>query len=536
MKSKGMPLTSPIKDHFSRLNNIAVLYIGCTVLFTVAALFFLVAQLHEKEESYLKDATQQQKFQLRALLYSMEHVADAIFQNGIDKEEILSVFAEAHDAPVEEQGRIRELLYEKLTPAYAKMREQGVRQLHFHLPTNISFLRFHRPDKFGDSLQGVRHSIDLVNRTHQPVKGFEEGRVFPGFRNVYPLNYQGKFIGTVEVSFSFLALRNLAVDLFPGIYTLILNQDIIAEAVWQDEQFSYAPCLISNAHVKYKDILLHIREELPKLNIVSFETLQQININLIAKVEKRLEAQEEFSISYRLPKENKLLLLTFLPLKNIAGKQVAYFISFRGDTYLYSYFKRFKRMSTLIVAAGIFLLLVGYLFLHQAVKRRKYMNLATTDSLTGLANRLHFDLVADRMLKEAKRKNGVFSLAILDIDDFKPVNDTFGHDAGDKVLRDVALLLQRCLREQDFVARWGGEEFVVLLPETYGEDACVACEKMRLSIEEAVIQTKDSTVKITCSFGVSEFTPPLTAHDLVKKADIALYRAKESGKNCVVRN
>ncbi|MDA3832938.1 MAG: diguanylate cyclase, partial [Spirochaetales bacterium] len=479
----------------------------------------------------------QQEIQFQAILFSLEHIADAIFQNGLNKEEILSIIAKAPDASAEEQQELRDLLHRKLAPAYEHMKAQGVVQLHFHLPDSISFLRFHRLHKFGDSLNGVRHSIDLVNSTHQPVKGFEEGRVFYGFRNVYPLNYHDTFIGTVEVSYSFIAIRDLAVELFPAIYSMILDKKIVSESIWLNEQSQFKQCLISDAYVKDKAIVRHIRNELQQLNIASIDELRQTNTMIRPLVEKKLATGQAFSIFYHPADADKSLIISFVPIKNVKGQQVAYFISYQKDRYLVQYFNRFTRMCFIIVGVGIVLLLAGYFYMRQEIKRQEYSILATTDSLTGLANRRHFDLIADRMIKETTRSNGVFSLVMVDIDDFKPINDTLGHDAGDKVLQNIATLLQQNLREQDFVARWGGEEFVILLPRTSGEQACLLCEKLRLIIAETALHHTDkATVQLTCSFGIAEFIPSLTPDDLIKKADTALYKAKAKGKNCIIHN
>ena len=504
------------------------------LLFIGGILIFFSFQHKDREKNHLLLSTQQQRFQLSALTISLENIADAIFENTINTLEIRQLMARADSAPEEERNRLREQLLNTLLPLYSNIKEQGVRQLHFHLPESISFLRFHRPDFHGDSLQGVRYSIDKVNITRKPERGFEEGKVYYGFRNVYPIHYQEKFVGTVEISFSFLAIRELAVQIFPAIYTLLMHKETVQEAVPESERTRYTPCIISNYHFKDQDVVFNIQQELPNLNIVPFNTLVNINKSLRPMVEDRMLRGEEFSIPYMVKSHNKMLLVTFLPIYNIKGKQVAYFVSYKEDQYLIDFQRRYNRMRLFMISIGVLLLLAGQIYQSQEKKKVKYLELASTDSLTKVANRLHFDLVADQVIRETKRRKGVFSLVMLDIDDFKKVNDTYGHEAGDQVLISTASTIQRSLREQDFFARWGGEEFVILLPGTSAEQACIAVEKARIAVEKSQIMAAGKKISVTCSFGVTEFVNGTSKEHLFQKADMALYQAKASGKNCIM--
>ncbi|RRJ85285.1 sensor domain-containing diguanylate cyclase [Aestuariirhabdus litorea] len=167
------------------------------------------------------------------------------------------------------------------------------------------------------------------------------------------------------------------------------------------------------------------------------------------------------------------------------------------------------------------------------ITRRKELEkelerLATTDSLTGLWNRRRFEQELRKELHYSQRYGGGFTFVIFDIDHFKQVNDSFGHDVGDEVIQRVADCASNMLRAVDSIGRWGGEEFVLLLPKSSEADALVICERLRLAIEH-----DETHPRITCSFGVSQFLEGTTEDDMIKRADQALYRAKESGRNCV---
>ncbi|MCL7488374.1 MAG: diguanylate cyclase [Desulfobulbaceae bacterium] len=156
--------------------------------------------------------------------------------------------------------------------------------------------------------------------------------------------------------------------------------------------------------------------------------------------------------------------------------------------------------------------------------------LATTDSLTGIANRREFTAMLEREVARVKRYGTPLSLVMFDLDYFKRVNDTFGHDVGDSVLLAVTGLVKKSIRTADAVARWGGEEFMVLMPESNIQAAEKASEKLRLAIAGHQF---DTAGKLTASFGVAAFEPHDDVNSLLKRADDALYRAKDKGRNRV---
>jgi diguanylate cyclase (GGDEF)-like protein len=164
------------------------------------------------------------------------------------------------------------------------------------------------------------------------------------------------------------------------------------------------------------------------------------------------------------------------------------------------------------------------------LKNKKFEDLAKTDQLTGLHNRLGIREALHAGLKNWKNIRQPFSFVLIDIDHFKQLNDTFGHDVGDKVLVSTAQNLAKNIRRTDFLARWGGEEFILVCPNTTLEEAEIVAESLRDSIEK--MELVDATA-ITASFGVSTMAEP-DLNKLFKNADDALYQAKEQGRNQVV--
>ena len=158
---------------------------------------------------------------------------------------------------------------------------------------------------------------------------------------------------------------------------------------------------------------------------------------------------------------------------------------------------------------------------------------ARTDAVTLLANRRAFDDELARRLAELRRQGRGFSLIMADVDRFKKVNDAYGHQVGDEVLRDVAKLLRRKMREMDLVARYGGEEFAVILPGTNAAEACKAAVRAREAIEIARFHHCGEALGVTVSFGVAAASATENEIAIILRADKALYAAKAGGRNCV---
>jgi diguanylate cyclase (GGDEF)-like protein len=159
--------------------------------------------------------------------------------------------------------------------------------------------------------------------------------------------------------------------------------------------------------------------------------------------------------------------------------------------------------------------------------------ISQTDGLTGLYNRRYLEERLHEMFGHAARLNEPLSCVMCDLDRFKYVNDTYGHQAGDAVLREFALILKREVREIDRVGRYGGEEFMLLLPGAEQESAKQLAERVRKQVEAHTFSFKGGTLKRTASFGVATWPHPKAqdAEGLVRAADAALYVAKETGRN-----
>ncbi len=182
-------------------------------------------------------------------------------------------------------------------------------------------------------------------------------------------------------------------------------------------------------------------------------------------------------------------------------------------------------------------------FLFFFLKTRKLQELALLDPLTGLLNRRGFRSLVDPMVNEVKavmkglqpRKSQLttFAVASFDLDHFKEINDNHGHAAGDDIIKTFAGIARGHARGRDLVARWGGEEFIVLFADATTEEAGIVAERIRASVEERVIDRKGKKISFTVSIGVAEFDPKHDLSDALNRADTELYRAKKGGRNRV---
>ena len=198
-----------------------------------------------------------------------------------------------------------------------------------------------------------------------------------------------------------------------------------------------------------------------------------------------------------------------------------------------------------LAVVGISLLGAEIASLRLALKRRnahladamvKIEELAVTDELTGLYNRRHLMRILKRQKGLSDRGGYQFAIGFVDLDYFKQVNDTYGHDVGDQMLVAVSKEIKRSLRDVDYVARIGGEEFVMVLSQTDYRGALRIAERLRADIEQLVVDIGEDhpTLSLTTSIGIAAYHSPEPVAELMKRADMALYTAKGCGRNCIV--
>lgn len=302
----------------------------------------------EKEKIYLNTQVKQLNSEYNAIVNVYELVSKTIYDEVINIPEITSIFKDAKDSTKNQKELIRQRLYQKLIDTYSNLKSKNLKQLHFHLPDGESFLRFHRPNRHSDKLFNVRYSLKIANQKLTPVKGFEEGRIYNGFRYVFPLFYEGEHIGSVETSVSFNAIKDELSKLFKNEYNFLISKETVDAKVFKDEKDNYIVSDISKSFLY----------ELKALNSnrydnINYQKIKEINSILRdnLSVKKSLKSGESFSKIVDLKSDR--YIITFISITNVKGDRVAYIISYLKDDMSTHYQLQFLKSLT-----GITLLII----------------------------------------------------------------------------------------------------------------------------------------------------------------------------------
>jgi diguanylate cyclase (GGDEF)-like protein len=441
-------------------------------------------------------------------------VSKLLYEEVINRPEIIEIFKDASDADPEVQTLARKRLYDALEPTYERMRFLNLKQLHFHLSDGTSFLRFHKPEKFGDNLTGVRYSVEAANRDKRYVEGFEEGRIYNGFRHVYPLfDANGNLLGSVEASLSFAALHNDIEAVIGNHVDFLVKRSLVEQKVWKEEQDHYYPSLISRDYLHEQGLESETRRPMNH---------DALSLDISEEASARMAEHRRFALF------RDGFIVSFIPVSNVQGeKGAAYLISYNKSNALTPIKHDAIVMWLFGLATALLSASLAYLLMQ---KMAQISELATYDTLTGVFNRNSLGRRIEEEIARCDRSGEPFSLIYLDIDNFKALNDRFGHDGGDKVLKGFATLLGDNIRRTDAVGRWGGEEFLICLPQTDCEAAMTVAEKLRHAV---ISHGFGVPMEVTGSFGVTAYQEGETADMLVSRADRHLYRAKAGGRNRV---
>ena len=272
------------------------------------------------------------------------------FDNFINEPRFLELFKDAGADDVEVRNDVRAKVWRWFAPEYERLKQRNVRQFHFHLPDCTSFLRFHRPDKFGDSLVGVRLSVEKANRDKVEVHGFEEGRILNGFRNVYPISYQGRHLGSVEISTSFKNIGPRLSQLFGHEYFFIVKKSIVEAKVFATERDNYKSIVLSEDFLGER--------ELPSCSLVA-----ELNRKIVGMVKGPLARGQGFVVETSLAGIDYHVV--FSPVKNFKNETAAYLVAYLRDAFRKTELSKFV---ICLIFANLSLLAIVALFFFMEQK------------------------------------------------------------------------------------------------------------------------------------------------------------------------
>ncbi len=251
--------------------NTKIIYIILFVILSIIISFGLNYEKNKKIEQYINKEVQQTSLAYNAMYHQYKQRANLIFQTIINTKSTITIFKRTLNASDKEKENIRKELFSSLRNDYNFLKQYNIKQLHFHLPNNDSFLRFHRPKKYGDNLTDIRPTIAFVNREKKEIDGFEEGRIYNGYRFVYPLFDNGTHLGSVEISFGVYALVSEFSEHYKNTVNFLISKDIVGD--------------VSKLILKQKPCGIYDKDNdkfvvcIPLLNPISKKTVALIMVN-----------------------------------------------------------------------------------------------------------------------------------------------------------------------------------------------------------------------------------------------------------------
>jgi diguanylate cyclase (GGDEF)-like protein len=498
------------------------------IIINAAVYFVTLKNAQQRIDLVLEDSIKTLNTHYEIVLHNQKITASTMYKSTISNKRVLEIVKEAKDLSEEKRKSLRAELYKLLEKKYERGIEKGVFQYHIVFPDNISFLRMHKPSKFGDDLTDVRSDFKYVNETHEAVRGFVQGRTSHGFRNTFPLfSKDGEYIGAIEVSFSSDNLQWFLTHISHIHSHFLVDKDVFRSKAWKRDDLS-VNYMQSAEHAKYMIAFLDEYHTKDICIIQNAKRLEKIRETL----DKNIAKGEEFA-TY-LKHNQHVNVFAYLPIKDFEGKTAAWLVSYDNSEFIEL---TITNIAHVRVIALIFSLILIYFMAKQSIAKYKIevlLNItekkAGTDELTGIYNRRKFNEIFAQEMDKARRYKHPLSIAIIDIDKFKNINDAYGHLAGDDILVMISQSISKHIRHTDTFARWGGEEFVILFEETPLSEA----KTISIKIKELVASLKHKEAgSVTISIGVTQLRDDDTEDSIFTRCDKALYNAKENGRNRV---
>ncbi|MEN6462558.1 MAG: GGDEF domain-containing protein [Syntrophomonas sp.] len=338
----------------------------------------------------------------------------------------------------------------------------------------------------------------------------------------YDMKYYLKIIGPVAIIFGLIFMTFIISDYFAieshSSFTVIfltrlfflMVSIVLYFAVKKINDYSNLVYLITTYEIVFFVSFIVIINQYGSISIMSFFSIMAITLAVYIIPNRLINSQiisVLFALSFFIFYYNHIEHMETSMLLELVGYSLIFITFGNIQAYLTNFYRR-----------------------KQFADSRELLRLSVTDSLTGIYNKAKFNQELDWWIDFCNRYGSPLSLVIFDIDNFKKINDNYGHLTGDNILKSITLLIKNTIRNTDIFARWGGDEFVVLLPNTDIEQAIVITERMRSCIQKSKC---DGVINVTCSFGLVSLLNNENTESLLQRADKFLYKAKEQGKNTV---
>ncbi len=475
----------------------ALFFVTAFIIFSALIFFYFQVDKSERIRVYLSQKIAKLKSEYKATKNTYDKLTSLEYDEIVSDEKVMRLLAKAakfDDKAIQE-------LYQVLKRHYDILKRYHINYLSIFTPDGRVLLNMNKPSK-----KSVLKKRSLFGKIEANELLIEYKR---------PIYYQNRLLALMHSAISYNVLKQELQRLFRGNYEYIVKKDLIQRSVFNYGNYLFVQSDLSPEYFYEESSIKHNSSQERAL-------IHTINSIIKDKIATQLKTGKNFAIVAKV--DDMYYTVTFLAIKK--NRTIGYLISYKKDPTIATFDTIFWQNLIL----GLVLLSILLLFIYYVLEtKNRFERMAVTDKLTGLYNRYKFYQVANQEIERSKRHNRPLSLILFDIDWFKKINDTYGHDAGDRVLRSIAKLLHNNLRKYDLIFRWGGEEFIVLAPETDATNAKKLAEKIRTLISSYDFKEPK---EVTVSLGVAELGENDTDIDsLVKRADNALYISKKDGRN-----
>ncbi|MDH5716023.1 MAG: diguanylate cyclase [Spirochaetia bacterium] len=418
----------------------------------------------------------------------------------------------------------RENLIKKTFPFFCKLKDNfEITHWYFISNDRVCFLRVHQPERYGDKIE--RYTTLEAEKTKNTSFGIELGPL-----GTFTLRYVNPLINNKNQIDGFIEM-GLEIDHMIDVLKKQTGMEIyffISKQYLKQEDWEQGRKMLNRTAEwdLIKDFALTAKTSETK----DFKVLDFIsrNINNSAKIEIKTLAYDDYT--------KKLILQ---PFYDISGKNVGKLISVLDVTENIQSIKKHLYTELIMSAFLMIILISSVYYLFKKLEKKLELSeielkqLATHDSLTGIYNNRAFHAFLNDEIKRTERTKKPISLCMMDLDNFKLINDTYGHQAGDTILKQFAQLIEAEIRGIDKLCRYGGEEFALILPEIYIDNARLVAERIIDAVGKMKFLIQNNTeINVTVSIGIAVFPDIAKSEDdLLAMADKALYQAKAAGKN-----
>lgn len=325
------------------------------IFFSIIIFIALKQEKDQKVTQFLNNKTTIYTQNYQVIYNHYKRLSKVIFDTKINTKATIDILKNLNEQNIDSS---RTKLYKNLEQTYSVLKKENLKQLHFHLKNNDSFLRFHRPKKYGDNLTKVRETVNYVNTQFKAVDGFEEGRIYNGYRFVYPLDYKNEHLGSVEISFSTFAMLKDIIKNYHTMANFLIVKTKVDEKLFEDEKSNYMDSQINGFYME-KRAFEHIKK------IAQTKQMEKPSQKTITKVNEFFKDNNEQTLS--LFCQNQDRVMTFIKIKNpITNEAIGLFVIKSDGQYIYNKNKNFYFLLNL----AILFLIVVLIFIKEEISYR----------------------------------------------------------------------------------------------------------------------------------------------------------------------